>query len=258
MADWFRWFPGLYRSDTLHLTLEQDGLYRRAIDWYMENRRPLPDNDQALANIVGVPLQTWIENAEAIRPFFKKRGANLHLKRCDAELDRQDSKIKTLSEIGRKGAEARHNKTKDLDGVGKADATAHAMAHDVQDVDIDSEVDKDSGAIAPAERPIDLKADLFKVGKAFLAKNGISEKQAGSMLGKWRRDHGDGAVIDALGKADAECASDPISFIEAILRGSNAASNNRGPGDRQPRNREGGRGISAAARALSAKPDIFT
>lgn len=249
MADWYRWFPALYRSDTLHLTLEQDGLYRRLIDWYMVNRRPLPDNDQALANIAGVPLQTWTDNADALRPFFKKRGGNLHLKRCDAELDRQDSKIKNLSEIGRKGAEARHNKNKDLPSGGKPPAEAAAPAQAVQDVDVELDVDKDSGAKAPAERPLDLKAHLFKIGKAFLTKHGITERNAGSLLGKWRRDHGDGAVIDALGRADAEGCSDPISFITAILRGSNASSNQGGrPG--QSGNRKGSGGILAAARAV--------
>lgn len=227
MADWYRWFPSLYAGDTLHLTLEQDAIYRRLIDWYQINRRPIPDNDQAIANVARVHIETWLKNAETIRQFFKKRGGNLHLKRCDAELDRQDQKIKTLSEIGRKGAEARHKKTNDLRGGGMPSGKAQAQAHDVQDVDVEIDVE-DSGAKAPASRPLDAKGNLFRSGKAFLTQHGITEKQAGALLGKWRRDHGDGAVIDALGRADAEACSEPVAFIEAILRGKNGASNRKG------------------------------
>ena len=73
--------------------------------------------------------------------------------------------------------------------------------------------------IAPNDRPIDLKAEMWRRGKAFLAKNGVPEARAVPMLGKWRRDHGDVAVIDAMARAESECASEVIPFIEACFRG---------------------------------------
>lgn len=88
-------------------------------------------------------------------------------------------------------------------------------------------------ADASPERPVDLKAELWKVGKAFLAKNGIDAKQAGSLLGKWRRDHGDHAVIDVLAQAETCAASEVIPYIEKSLRkrGSNG-HDRRGPATR--------------------------
>jgi hypothetical protein len=89
----------------------------------METRRPLPDNDQALAGIARVGLQEWLDNASAIRPYFHAHRGKLHQKRCDDVLDTQDKRASTRSEVGRKGAEARHKKINGVAGKGmpKAD-----------------------------------------------------------------------------------------------------------------------------------------
>ena len=67
--EWFPWYPALYRADTMHLTAEQDGVYRRLIDHYMETRQPLPDSDVALARIAGITGEVWAVLAGTIRCF---------------------------------------------------------------------------------------------------------------------------------------------------------------------------------------------
>jgi len=114
--DWYPRYPELYAADTLHLSAEQDGIYGRLIDWYMINRRPPPDNDQALAAIARIGLDQWLANATVIRAFFKRRNGHLHLKRCDIELDRQDRRLSTFSEKGKKGAEMRWKNNKQKQG----------------------------------------------------------------------------------------------------------------------------------------------
>lgn len=113
--DWFPWYYKLYKKATMHLDPYQDGCYRRLIDHYMETRSPLPDNDVALARIVGDSLGQWVGLASAtVRPFFEARNGLLFHERCDRELDKQDQLSKKLSESGRKGAEKRHNKNIDI------------------------------------------------------------------------------------------------------------------------------------------------
>jgi hypothetical protein len=89
-TEWYPWYPVLFEADTLHLTPEQDGIYRRLIDWYMTKRRPLPDNDQALAAIARIGVDGWGAHASIIRAFFKVRRGALHQKRCDLVLAQQD------------------------------------------------------------------------------------------------------------------------------------------------------------------------
>jgi hypothetical protein len=98
-----------------------------------------------------------------------------------------------------------------------------------------------SGAAAPPAPPpagpIDLKAAVFGSGVALLVKLGTEERNARSMLGRWRRDHGDGAVLDALSAAQAESPSDPIAWLTRTLgaRNGKRPSYDRpsawGPGD---------------------------
>src|SRR5579863_3964199 len=90
--DWYPWYPVLFAADTLHLTPEEDGIYRRLIDWYMINRRPLPDNDQALAGIARIGLDQWLRSSPVIRAFFRRTGGFLHQTRCNIELDVQDKR----------------------------------------------------------------------------------------------------------------------------------------------------------------------
>lgn len=106
--DWFPWFPEIYKADTMHLTCEQDGMYRRLIDHYMETRQPLPDNDFALSRIVGASPDSWAMAAAIVRAFFIPDGkGGLQHKRCNTELDRQDDFKRKNSEKGKKGAEKR-------------------------------------------------------------------------------------------------------------------------------------------------------
>ena len=86
------------------------------------------------------------------------------------------------------------------------------------------------GAAAPSSTPAsappsahDLKAAVFASGVPLLTSTGTSDRGARSMLGRWRQQHGDGAVLDALSAAHTEAASSPIPFINRVLETRNAA-----------------------------------
>lgn len=106
--DWFPWYPALYRADTLDLTLEQDGAYRRLIDHYMETRLPLPDNNNSLSRIIGISVNDFQAIAEQLRCKFTAKDGSLHNKRCDIELNRQDSLSKKRSSVAKSAYEKRN------------------------------------------------------------------------------------------------------------------------------------------------------
>jgi uncharacterized protein YdaU (DUF1376 family) len=109
--DWYPWFFQLFKADTMHLDPYQDGCYRRLIDHYMETRQPLPDNDYALARIVGDSHPNWVAMASAIvRPFFIAKDGLLYHKKCDEILEDQDKRAKKLSASGKAGAKKRWSK----------------------------------------------------------------------------------------------------------------------------------------------------
>lgn len=59
---------------------------------------------------------------------------------------------------------------------------------------------------------------IFGQGLKFLCKSGVPERQARSVLGKWRKVHGDEKLLAALGKAQREGALDPVAFCEGVFR----------------------------------------
>ncbi len=239
MSSWFKWFPSLYSSDTLHLNLEQDAIYRRLIDHYMTSRRPIPDNNQAIANIARVGIETWVLNADTIRQFFRKRGSNLHLTRCDDLLDAQDLRMKKLSEIGKKGAEARHSKNNDLLGGGKAQAsaraTAHGITHGVQEIEVEDSVANATGKISPA--PVSPNDRLWGEGVAYLTqRSGKAESNIRSLVGRWLKSNSADDILAAISKAQIEQAVEPIAYVSRCLgpaKGKTAAPDDDGSGYRR-------------------------
>lgn len=125
--DWFPWYFTIYEQDTMHLNPYQDGCYRRLIDHYMKTRAPLPDNDAALARIIGDSLENWEKNAARIvRAFFKPKNGNLYHKFCDKILDEQDSRSKSRSKSAKIAAEKRWKKN-EINQEVKCDMNANGM-----------------------------------------------------------------------------------------------------------------------------------
>jgi hypothetical protein len=83
-----------------------------------------------------------------------------------------------------------------------------------------SSVSKDTGADAP----VDKSKVTFGACLAYLIENGNDEKNARSLLGKWRRDYGDEAVQAAVDRARARGISKPVPYIQTCL----AAAGRRG------------------------------
>lgn len=112
--DWYPFFVTDYRKDTYHLSLEEDGAYRRLIDEYMVTRAALPNDDAALARIVGIPKTEWDRLATVVRRFFKTRNDKLFHKRCEREIRAQNARHNRNSERARKGGTAKAFKDKTL------------------------------------------------------------------------------------------------------------------------------------------------
>ena len=58
--EWYPKSPADYRNDTWGLSLAGHGAYNLLIDHYMHFEAPLPIADQALASIIGTPIEEWL------------------------------------------------------------------------------------------------------------------------------------------------------------------------------------------------------
>lgn len=113
--DWYPFFVAEYRRDTYHLSPMEHHAYRTLIDEYMfVLRGPLPNDDAALAKIIGIPATEWDLVKERVRPFFKPKNDRLIHKRCEQELNRQKALSARYRERAKKGGEAKAFKDKML------------------------------------------------------------------------------------------------------------------------------------------------
>ena len=109
---WYPFFPEEYKKATRHLTAEQDGIYRRLIDEYMETREPLPDNDIALARIAGVSEIKWLDAKRIVIAYFTHKNGMISHQFCDQQLDIQDKRSRRRSESAEKAAKKRWKNNK--------------------------------------------------------------------------------------------------------------------------------------------------
>lgn len=67
--------------------------------------------------------------------------------------------------------------------------------------------------------PLDFKKELWSRGVLFLKAHSIEERDARSIIGRWRKSHGDLEVLNALASAEGASVSDPIPYVTAVLAG---------------------------------------
>lgn len=80
--------------------------------------------------------------------------------------------------------------------------------------------DSEPTALAkPPPTPLDFKKELWARGVLFLKTCGLDEGTARSMLGKWRKTHGDQDILLALAAAEGAAVSEPIGYIQQTLNG---------------------------------------
>lgn len=60
---------------------------------------------------------------------------------------------------------------------------------------------------------VDLAGYLFNQGLGYLVDNDVPEKQARSLIGKWRREIGDAALLGTMQTASKNRVEDPVEYI---------------------------------------------
>lgn len=203
--DWYPWYFEIYEAHTMHLNPYQDGCYRRLIDHYMKTRQAIPDNDAALARIVGDNIENWKALAsEVIRPFFSKKDGLLYNHKCESILFNQDGKTKKLSESGKSGAKKRWTNIKALDSHPIATPMATLKPLDSRGEESKSTEEDKKENLSVTDRPVSISSlgrSPEKSGDAPPQKKLKPEKQEkGSRLQPYLDKRGENSVSQEWGK----------------------------------------------------------
>jgi uncharacterized protein YdaU (DUF1376 family) len=85
---WFPFYVGDYRAETQGFSHEERGVYVDLLCAYCHKQAPLPDDDKALAKLVGLSLAKWKKARKAIAPIFTISQGVWRLPRLDAQITR--------------------------------------------------------------------------------------------------------------------------------------------------------------------------
>jgi len=102
--NYYRHYIGDYGRDTAHLSLAEDGAYRRLLDHYYATEKPLPGTPEACYRICAA--QTPAERAavdSVLSQFFELDDGVYHNQRADREIPPAQNRIATAKANGRRG-----------------------------------------------------------------------------------------------------------------------------------------------------------
>lgn len=202
-------YVGDYLSATGRLTTEQHGAYLLILLDYWKNGPP-PNDDAVLAQIARLSLPAWRKAKPSLIGFFEVQNGQLIQKRVEKERERAVDLTEKRSKAGKASADAR--KAKQEGNKPPTHVATHDEANDEQagrPSQSHSSEDKSSGAEAPAD-PV---KELFDLGVSLLVAAGKTDKEARSLIGKWRKAKSDGEVISGFLDCRAKAISDPVEWL---------------------------------------------
>lgn len=97
-----------FNNATIHLSVEEECMYHRALSWYYSNEIPLPKDKAKVYRFLRATtkkLQTAVNNI--LDDFFTEEIDGFHQSRCDSEIAEYQAKQQKAVEAGKASAEAR-------------------------------------------------------------------------------------------------------------------------------------------------------
>lgn len=196
-----------YLGDTTHLTTIEHGAYLLLLMamWRTEAKR-LPNDDKLLARYARLTPGQWRKLKVVLMPFFRVHGEHI----TQGRLTDEANAVRRSSAKQSDRAKARWLKTKEPTDAAAMPDECRNDATLTHTLSVAKATDAD-GVQSVGEI-------LWTRGVAYLVRHGVKDKQARSLIGRWRKDHGDDAVMDAFRLAGRNEVSEPVSFITATLK----------------------------------------
>jgi uncharacterized protein YdaU (DUF1376 family) len=220
---YFPMYPADFEADTSHLTLEEDGAYNRLLRlMWMTPGCSLPDDDAWLARRLRVSPETM---AKVVRPligeFMQTKNGRVFSARLQREFKKADETSTARSRAGKRGGRPKAIENKQQDekpgfsdgkaGLSDTRALPEPEPEDTQAIACDADA---SPAASPSEV---FTKEVFDRAVAFLGKSGTPERQARSLVGKWRKEFPEKEIFNAFAAAGREGVTDPVPWITARL-----------------------------------------
>jgi uncharacterized protein YdaU (DUF1376 family) len=218
-VNFFPFHIGDYTSHTAHLTPIEDICYRRCLDLYYLNEKPLPVDPAEVARLTRL-REYKTEVAAVLAEFFALQDDGWHHARCDAEISRAaDKRTKATASAGMRWKASEDANAMRTHSERNADAMRRQCYQDQDQSQYqDQSQEKDYGANAPLSSPPKNDGENAEIvaGKTHVPPCPIDEivneyhnrlpslprvlvrnaKRDGLIRGRWREAFADGKFTD--------------------------------------------------------------
>ena len=211
-----KFYPSDFLGGTSGLTPAERGVYMTLICLIYEADGPIPRDDGRLARRCGSPKAAFVRSLDCLIDEGKitEEGGMLSNNRAEKAIVDRQNRTQSATHAAKSKWSAQKEKTVSNQGKDDAVAMPTQCACDAsQRPEPEPEKEYTHPKGCATGKPA---SGFWNDCILFLEGSGRSNRQARSLLGKWRKDHGERAIRDAIAKARA--SPDPIAYIETALR----------------------------------------
>lgn len=104
---YMQWYPSDYVAATAHLTLGEDGLYRRLIDLLWMEGGSVPSDERWLRKRLRVTPAEWEEHWPAVVELVNDDGEQITQGRVEREMQKASARVEAARKAGRRSGEVR-------------------------------------------------------------------------------------------------------------------------------------------------------
>jgi uncharacterized protein YdaU (DUF1376 family) len=220
--------PDEFLTGVSNLAHDEIGPYWVACCLMYSRGGAIEDDDVWVAKACGAHVRTWraIKARLVAKGKLQIEGGFITNRRALTEIGKAQGRVKGAREAAEASAKARRERAEnaglsnDYNDIPEAPAHISDEAnHQPSTTNYQIDIKQPSQEAAPAPPPPDTATIIFGQGREWLIRqSGKPDGACRGLLGKWRRDHGDAALIEALGAAQREGALEPVAFITKALQ----------------------------------------
>lgn len=227
MSSFYKMDPSAWDFGTSGLSLEEEAAYLRIVNAIHKHDHPVPNNDRILAGMFRCSTRKARALLNALIEAGKVRIEDGHITndRAISELVRRGFVSSSRAESGAKGGRTRAERAaKSLERKEQQQAIASSrIEENREDIPIANAIGGDAPKPPPAaddlpEPDDDFAKQLFDRAVAFLGRHGTDDRQARSLVGKWRKNHGDAEIFEAFSACHKAGVVDPVPWLVARFK----------------------------------------
>jgi uncharacterized protein YdaU (DUF1376 family) len=200
---YYKAYPRDFIEGTIGMPFELKGAYRLLLDLIYMQGGALPDDARYISGQLGCSVKKWKSLREALIDADKIEVRGDYLGN-----DRADKELETLGKLQDKQRENRSRPNKNK----------HIQSPRCDHTEPDTERTVAKATDGDAVEPQDFAKQLWDRGVQFLGRHGVKDRQARTIIGKWRKAYTDTDIFEAFSQCSRAGAVEPVSWIEAKLK----------------------------------------